>query len=414
MMSEGGIYLYTGPAFALIVAATFFGAWLSQRQRGYVLLFAITFLAFALASLSQMLRLPYDYGSNAMVSAILYTFAILALVEGVMLRRGAVGVDAVLVGLAGAIIVLLYYYYFFDRDLIMRIYIQNFGYGIMIVFASIKLARLSNPKIIDQIILVLLILFGLHFFPRTLLTMNSSEVIREYVRAGLDNAPALARALRTSMFWQVLNFTLLISAFLMAMALLAAVAMDVIEDLSREGGIDALTGLANRRGFHRRSKGLRPDGPLAPVSVVYCDIDRFKAINDTYGHPVGDRVLQHFARLAEQEVRAEDVLSRIGGEEFVMLLARANRAGAAQLAERLRSETELTRFPGLPAGATVTASFGVAQWRPDEELTEAMQRADSLVYAAKRAGRNRVAVEAAEADPAPADPTGEASEGGAD
>ena len=405
MMSEGGIYLFAGPAFALIVATTFFGAWLSQRQRGYVLLFAIAFLSFALASLSQMLRIPYDYGSNAMVSAILFTFSVLCLVEGIMLRRGAMGVDAVLVGLAGAIIVLMYYYYYFDRNLVMRIYIQNFGYGLMVIFASIKLARLSNPKIIDRIILVLLVLIGLHFFPRTIFTLNSSDVIRGYMRAG--DAQALATALRSSMFWQVLNFSLLISAFLIAMALLAAVAMDVIEDVSREGGIDALTGLANRRGFHRRSKALTPDGPFAPVSVVYCDIDRFKAINDTYGHPAGDRVLQHFARLAEQEVRAEDVLSRFGGEEFVML-ARANRAGAAQLAERLRSETELARFPGLPPGATVTASFGVAQWRPDEELTEAMQRADSLVYAAKRAGRNRVAVE----EPSQ-DETQEADEDGA-
>lgn len=393
-MSEGGIYLYTGPAFALIVAATFFSAWLYQRQRGYVLLFAITFLTFALGSLSQMLRIPYDYGSNTMVSAILYTFAILCLVEGIMLRRGAKGVDAVLVGLAAAITVLLYYFYYIDRSLITRIYIGNFGYGLMIIYAAFQLFRLSNPRIIDRVILIILLLFGIHFFPRTLLTVGLSEAVREYSRAGFNGDPAvISTAFRASPFWQVLNFSLLISAFLMSMALLTAVAMDVIEDLSREGGIDALTGLANRRGFHRRAKTVRPTGPLAPVSVVYCDIDRFKTINDTYGHPVGDRVLQMFARLVEKEVRADDVVARFGGEEFVMLLMRANRSGATGLAERLRAETELTHFPGLPQGATVTASFGIAEWHPDEDLTEAMHRADRMVYVAKRAGRNRVVVD---------------------
>ncbi|MFG1361414.1 GGDEF domain-containing protein [Xanthobacter pseudotagetidis] len=392
-MSEGGIYLFAGPAFALIVAATFFGAWLYQRQRGYVLLFAITFLTFALGSLSQMLRIPYDYGSNTMVSAILYTFAILCLVEGIMLRRGVQGVDVVLVGVAGTITALLYYFYYIDRDLVARIYIGNFGYGLMVVYAAVRLVRLSNQKVIDRVILILLFLFGLHFFPRTLMTVRDGEFIREYARNLANDPQALRVAFRTSPFWQVLNFSLLISAFLMALTLLAAVAMDVIEDLSREGGVDALTGLANRRGFHRQAKTIRPDGPLAPVSVVYCDIDRFKTINDTYGHPVGDRVLQTFARLVEKEVRADDVVARFGGEEFVMLLMRANRSGATGLAERLRAETELTHFPGLPHGATVTASFGVAEWRRDEDLTEAMHRADRMVYVAKRAGRNRVVVD---------------------
>lgn len=396
-MSEGGIYLFAGPAFALIVATTFFCAWLYQRQRGYVLLFAVAFLAFALGSLSQMLLIPSDYGSNTMVSAILYTFAILCLVEGIMLRRGVRGVDVALVGMAGAITVLLYYFFYIDRDLVTRIYIGNFGYGLMIVYSSLRLARMPSRKVMDRIIFIILLLFGLHFFPRTLITMGASDSIREYVRNWPHgDVQGLSMAFRTSPFWQVLNFSLLISAFLMAMTLLAAVAMDVIEEISREGGIDALTGLANRRGFHRRAKTVRPVGPLAPVSVVFCDIDRFKAINDTYGHPAGDRVLQTFARLVEQEVRGDDVVARFGGEEFVMLLMRANRAGATGLAERLRAETELTRFPGLPPGATVTASFGIAEWRPDEDLFEAMHRADRMVYVAKRAGRNRVAVEEAE------------------
>lgn len=395
MSSVSGIYIYTGPAFSLIVAAAFFGIWLYERHRSYILLFAAAFLLFAAASLSQMLRIPPDFGHNAVASAAAYALSIICLMQGVMTRLKVRGGAPVLLALGAIIVFLIYYFYYVERNLVTRIYIQNFGSGIMCLFAVAKIASASRTRTIDRIIFWILLAFGVHFFPRTILTMAVMDGIQVAYQPGTDyTSSAVAAGMRNSAFWQVLNFSLLISAFLVALTLLAAVAIDMIDDRSREGGIDALTGLANRRSFHRRTQRLSPQGAYAPVSMVYCDLDHFKSINDTYGHAAGDRVLQEFARLLEGEVRAADVAARFGGEEFVVMLARSDRAGAAEFAERVRKRLKQARFSALPPGTGVTASFGVAQWRAEEDLQSALHRADQMVYAAKRAGRDRVVAEA--------------------
>lgn len=396
MKSEIGIYLYTGPVVSLIFSAAFFGAWLLRKESRYILLFAVTFLSFAMASLSQMLGIPSDIGRNTMISAALYAFSILCLIEGVRARLKVVGGEWPMFVIAAAIMVGLYYYFYIQRDVVARIYIGNFGYGLMFVAAAIPIARAGPYRGIDRLIFWLVLLFGLHFFPRTILTMAvSHEIYAMDVSAPGFDLRAAGAIFRQSVFWQVLNFSLLISSFMVALTLLGAVVMDIIDDLRREGRMDPLTGVANRRGFLHRVRAISADPARTSMSIVYCDIDRFKAINDTYGHAAGDRVLQQFARLLKGEIGAHDVASRFGGEEFVLLLMQANVVGAEQFAERVRQEVELTRFDGLPAHAGVTASFGVAQWLADEDLLSVMHRADRMVYEAKHAGRNRVSVDPA-------------------
>ncbi len=397
MTSGAGIYIYTGPAVSLIFAAAFFGAWLFQKQRRYILLFAVAFVAFAMASLSQILWIPEDPGRNAMISAALYTFPILCLIEGVMARLNAQGGGALLFGIAAAVMVLIYYFFYVDRNVVARVYVQNFGYGLMFLVAAVQIARAGPRHGVDRLIFWLFLLFGLHFFPRTLLTMAASHGVEalDPHAPGFDEAAARAIFSR-SPFWQVLNFSLLISSVMMALTLLGAVVVDVIDEVRREGAVDVLTGIANRRGFLGRVKAIKADPAEVAMSVIYCDIDHFKRINDTFGHAAGDRVLEQFARLLESEVRPQDVPSRFGGEEFVILLMQANVVGAGQFAERVRQEVELTRFAGLPDHVQVTASFGIAQWRPDEDILEVMHRADRMVYEAKRAGRNRIAADTSE------------------
>ncbi|MFG1359113.1 GGDEF domain-containing protein [Xanthobacter pseudotagetidis] len=394
MKSELGIYIYMAPAAAVIFSAAFFGAWLLQPQRRYILFFCVCFMAFAMGLLSQFLNIPSTGEANILVSGGLYTFAVLCLIEGAKARVKVTGGDALLFGIAGAIMMFLYYYFYVDRDLAMRIYAQNFGYGLMFVVAAVQIARPSQRRGADKLVFWLLLIFGLHFFPRTLLTMSISGDLHHLEKAGgAYDRDAVRAAFGRTPFWLVLNFSLLISSLLAFLALLGAVVADVIEESRQEGNADPLTSLANRRGFLRRVKAISGDPSRLSMSVVYCDIDHFKSINDTYGHLVGDQVLQQFARLLQSEIRPQDVAARLGGEEFVVLLMDANLSGAHVFAERVRQEVELARFPGLPQQASVTASFGIAQWRPGENLLAVMSRADTLVYEAKRAGRNRIAVE---------------------
>ena len=149
---------------------------------------------------------------------------------------------------------------------------------------------------------------------------------------------------------------------------------------------DGLTGLYNRRAGEHLLTHL-VGTPSSADALVMFDIDRFKAINDNHGHPVGDEVLRQIARRCETLLRRDDVFARWGGEEFLLLVRGARAAGSVQLAETLRCAIAAT--PIDPVG-TITASFGVAVFRHGDTLASWIRRADEALYAAKAAGRDRV------------------------
>ncbi|NEX17341.1 MAG: hypothetical protein C1943_12090 [Halochromatium sp.] len=154
---------------------------------------------------------------------------------------------------------------------------------------------------------------------------------------------------------------------------------------------DRLTGVANRRFFETEAEtAIRQAERFGtPLSLLLFDIDHFKMINDRHGHLIGDQVLIEVTRRAQSRLREIDILARWGGEEFVVLLQHTHREDAAKLAERLR--THLAETP-VPKVGQVTASFGVAEWRPSDNLDQWIKCADDSLYTAKRQGRNQVAV----------------------
>ncbi|MDX1731761.1 MAG: GGDEF domain-containing protein [Aurantimonas coralicida] len=156
---------------------------------------------------------------------------------------------------------------------------------------------------------------------------------------------------------------------------------------------DDLTDLLNRAAFER----VAAQAGLAGAAIIVCDIDHFKAVNDRYGHPVGDRVIQGFAEILS---RAEGTAGRLGGEEFALLLPGATLDAAASAAEAIRLAFHAWRDPGLDDGHALSASFGVAMLQGAEPAQDAIARADDALYRAKREGRNRVAVHEAAAKPA--------------
>ncbi len=152
---------------------------------------------------------------------------------------------------------------------------------------------------------------------------------------------------------------------------------------------DALTGCFNRRALFERMATVWSDARRyqTPVSVIMADVDHFKSVNDKHGHAVGDQVLQRVAQMLMSTARDGEIVCRYGGEEFCVLMPRADMAAAQIAAERLREAIEQLRIGPL----LVTASFGVASIDARDANPEAlMERADSALYAAKRTGRNRV------------------------
>ncbi|WP_428561995.1 MAG: diguanylate cyclase [Solidesulfovibrio sp. DCME] len=152
---------------------------------------------------------------------------------------------------------------------------------------------------------------------------------------------------------------------------------------------DALTGIANRAGIDEILDGAlrRTAGEQSALAVAMFDIDHFKVINDTYGHPAGDAVLVELTGLVADHVRAGDSLGRYGGEEFLIVAPGTHLQEARRLAERLRLAVENHLFP---AAGRVTISLGLAEARPGESAAALVARADEALYRAKETGRNRV------------------------
>ena len=156
---------------------------------------------------------------------------------------------------------------------------------------------------------------------------------------------------------------------------------------------DMLTGLPNRLATMNKAakEFTRAKRYNRPLSMVMIDVDHFKLINDEHGHSVGDHVLKEVSNICGATLRDSDVLGRIGGEEFILLLPDTPKENAEQVAERMRSRLASSAIRHGEIELTITASFGVASFTPDDGTPEEMiERADTAMYAAKNGGRNQV------------------------
>lgn len=163
------------------------------------------------------------------------------------------------------------------------------------------------------------------------------------------------------------------------------------KEVERLSEIDKLTGIYNRRKLdeYMESELNRAKRYHQPLSFIILDIDHFKNINDTYGHPVGDSTLQTLAKILTDNLRKSDILGRYGGEEFLIICPETNNNQAALLAEKLRACVENTLFDDIK---NMTISIGVAEFEGENTVKELLSRADRALYQAKHNGRNRVVV----------------------
>ena len=174
----------------------------------------------------------------------------------------------------------------------------------------------------------------------------------------------------------------------LALSALAAAMQDVLTRYRHDAHVDPLSGLLNRRGFEEAVA--RHD---ASGSLIACDIDHFKRVNDAHGHGLGDRVIVALADALRALAPADAVIARFGGEEFILFLPGADPAMATGIADaiRLRFAEQAASRLGLPG--PLTASFGLTSLhRADRSIHDAIARADSALYEAKEKGRNRVAI----------------------
>ncbi len=162
------------------------------------------------------------------------------------------------------------------------------------------------------------------------------------------------------------------------------------KEIERLMNCDPLTGLSNRREFmNKLDKEIESlCSTCKPLSIIMADIDDFKEVNDTRGHPEGDRVLQLFAEILNEIISPRRTTVRYGGEEFIVMLPETTSEEATEIAEQVRKNFEEETEKKL--GFTVTASFGVATFKPSDTKSSILKRVDDALYSAKSGGKNRV------------------------
>ncbi|HVU51024.1 MAG TPA: sensor domain-containing diguanylate cyclase [Polyangia bacterium] len=166
----------------------------------------------------------------------------------------------------------------------------------------------------------------------------------------------------------------------------------MVQALEEQATTDGLTGLVNHRTFQERFSAMlgRAERHKFPVSLILTDIDHFKKVNDTYGHPTGDEVLRRVAAILKASARKIDICARYGGEEFAIVLESTDREGARQLAERIRNEVAQQTFQSSKGPFKATLSLGISTFPEDgREKAELIAHSDQCLYAAKHGGRNR-------------------------
>jgi len=168
-----------------------------------------------------------------------------------------------------------------------------------------------------------------------------------------------------------------------------------LEKSQQEAQTDVLTSLFNKRGFEKRFEleRIRAKQNETPFSIIMVDIDHFKKVNDTYGHLVGDSLLRSIANLLKNHLRKNDIASRYGGEEFLILLPETGIAGAAAAAEKIRDTLSTKEWRLKETGKSmgkITVSMGIALYKLNEPEEALIKRADDALYLAKNNGRDQI------------------------
>ena len=369
------------PMRSLVFGAGFYFLWLWQRRLRYLLYLSVSFALFTIGTCAQTAGIPRDIAWNFMVSAIVYTGAVVALLNGCYKRVNLRPRTAARLLYAGLVLAGVAYFCFVSPSLKARLYVMNFGLGALTLIDAVCLGRAAK-KTIDRMVFWVVMVLGIQGFPRTLLSFGTTGQSRDML------------AFTHSSYWKWMNATYAVLILVVGLTFVATVVADVIEELRGRAMEDPLTGLLNRRGFEEAARKQIAKAKGTCFSIAVCDIDHFKAINDSCGHMDGDAVLVKVAELLRENLRRGDEVARFGGEEFVLLLSDIHREDARDMIEKLRQAIEATRFgSGSLRHRRITASFGIAEYRVGEQLEDAIRRADKLLYAAKRNGRNNALVD---------------------
>ena len=334
---------------------------------------------FAVASLSAVFELLVAYVPPSKTWAIL---AFASMLGGMFMLRVGIGrlyglktSRAGLAALFAAFVALDCLIYDLPRGTLQHALLYQMPFAVALGLSAVAAWRAPVKSLVDRALVVLLAVTSLHFVVKAFAAVlaGSGNTARDYL------------ASQFALLSQSMSAVLIVAVGLM---LLCVLVLEIVADEKVNAEMDPLSGLLNRRGFDNRIDALMAG--QGPHSIVVCDLDHFKSVNDTHGHQGGDAAIRAFGEMLQAAAPKGALVARIGGEEFLLFLPHTGREAALLFAHALRATRAVSPIPGLPAALRVTASFGVAEIGEREPLRFALRRADDALYAAKNAGRDCV------------------------
>ena len=367
---------------SIVLTAIFFIAWLSFGRRQYALFWSIAFFFAAvqwLLNLSSQ-KIPFPFEVYWMLvsasSAVTLSFSVAGFrMRAKLPNRIHWYLIAAAIGLAA-----IAWFLIVDPHVGLRTAIGPFFATLMMGACIHAIAYPRHLQPADWGMIISAGIFGLCEAAAAIAIFSGGS-------AGTQESLDIYRAI---------NFLSLPAAYTaMGLFTVLILASDMSKEMKALAMSDSLTGVLNLRGFEKAASralsAARRDN--SPLSVIVCDVDHFKSINDRYGHAQGDVALIQFARHLQGNVRGQDIVARIGGEEFVLLLPGTPIEAATAIAERFRASISALKISSETSQFEIQASFGVATTTgAEDEIDHLIKRADEALYRSKRDGRNKVSV----------------------
>jgi diguanylate cyclase (GGDEF)-like protein len=350
-----------------------------SRHAGRSLLWLIGALSAALVGLLLFggeTLLPPFFTIIAANEAILISFFLLHQAAATVLDspRRYVGMSALLV------IAVFFAYLFFTYDspsIRDRILVRTTAIFIQVAATTLVLFRHKHPLLRNPIRVAAWVLFSISL-------LQFSRLVATLLWAP---SPDRLHPDAVQAFYILFSFLLSLASALAVVWLALSAQRHVLQIMATT---DGLSNLLNRRTFDELLERRLQRRERSPdlLALLLIDLDHFKAINDQYGHPMGDEVIRRVSQLLRINTREIDTVARYGGEEFAMVVQGMQLEQVESIAERLR--TQIEAMVGFPETITVTASFGIAMREADDTVTSLTKRSDEALYLSKRSGRNRV------------------------
>lgn len=386
MLADISSFALIAPIFILLLGITQIGGWFTWSKQTELLSAGFSFIFASLGMLVQIAGWQEPFWTRVLAFSIFYSlaasFAGMAVAQRFKIRT----YWPWLLGIGLILIAIELWFTVVHPSFLVRVYALSLGAMVLIGMPLIQYRQINLSNKFDRYLLWLLVFFIIANIVRTLLQLPIVSFQEYEYKDG---------SFIQTYFWLFLYILLMTVCTCYAVFMLSAVIKDVFSQLTRERSQDFLTKIYNRWGFEeliqRAFSVPKPNLAKYSGAIILCDIDHFKSINDNWGHATGDEVLKLVAKVLKKHSREEDLVARIGGEEFAIFMQHVDIRQAAAIAQRMCDAVSNMHFPMLD-GQQVTISIGVAIIDSPNAavLDAALHMADQNLYSAKKSGRNLV------------------------